>query len=65
MDFSANEHDWEFGKMWMDLTEKLVREGKLVPHPKKVWEGGLDKVLEGCEDLKSGRISGKQLVYRI
>ena len=51
--------------MWMDLTEKLFREGKLVPHPKALRERGLDKVLEGCEDLKEGSITGKKMVHRI
>ena len=63
--FPAREDDYEFGKMWMGLTEKLVAEGKLKPHPKKVGTGGLDGVLNGMQELKEGKVSGEKLVYRI
>lgn len=32
-------------------------------HPVEVREGGLEKVLEGMQDLKDGKVSGKKLVY--
>jgi len=64
-DFSASKDDYEFGKTWMDLTEKLVAEGKLKPHPKRVGTGGLVGVLKGMEDLKDGKVSGKKLVYHL
>jgi NADPH:quinone reductase-like Zn-dependent oxidoreductase len=64
-EFPASRDDFEFGKMWMGLTEKLVAEGKVKPHPKKLGSGGLEGVLRGMQDLKSGKVSGEKLVYRI
>lgn len=61
----ASEEDYEFGKRWMDLTEKVVAEGALKPHPTKVGPGGLDGVLKGIEDLREGKVSGEKLVYSI
>lgn len=63
--FPASEADFEFGKKWMDLTEKWVAAGKIKPHPKKVGDGGLEGVLSGMKDLEAGKVSGEKLVYRI
>jgi NADPH:quinone reductase-like Zn-dependent oxidoreductase len=63
-DFPPSNDDHEFGKTWMNLTEKLVAEGKIKPHPKRVGSGGLEGVLEGIEVLTDG-VSGEKLVYRI
>ncbi|TVY85435.1 Protein TOXD [Lachnellula suecica] len=64
-EFPASKEDYEFGKTWMALTEKLVAEGKLKPHPKRVGSGGLEGALKGMEEMKAGKISGEKLVYRI
>ncbi|KAL3424223.1 hypothetical protein PVAG01_03504 [Phlyctema vagabunda] len=61
-DFPASREDFEFGKKWMDLTEKAVADGKVKPHPKKVGSGGLEGVLEGLKVLAEG-VSGEKLVY--
>lgn len=63
--FPASKDDFEFGKMWMGLTEELVAEGKIKPHPKKLGSGGLEGVLSGLEEMKAGKVSGEKLVYRI
>jgi NADPH:quinone reductase-like Zn-dependent oxidoreductase len=65
MEFPASEEDWEFAKRWMGLTERLVGEGKVRPHPKRVGSGGLEGILAGLEELKEERVSGEKLVYRI
>ena len=63
--FPASKDDYEFAKTWMELTEKLVAEGKVKPHPKRLGSGGLDGVLKGMEEMKAGKVSGEKLVYRI
>ncbi|KFY29330.1 hypothetical protein V491_00094 [Pseudogymnoascus sp. VKM F-3775] len=65
MDFPASKDDFEFGKMWFNLTEKLVAEGKVVAHPAKVGNGGLEGVLQGLNDIKNGKVSGQKLVYNL
>lgn len=51
-------------KFWR-LTGELLKEGKIVPHPQEVREGGLEGILDGLEDLRQDRVSGAKLVYRI
>jgi NADPH:quinone reductase-like Zn-dependent oxidoreductase len=63
--YPASEADFNFGKKWFTLSEKLLAEGKLVPHPAKVGTGGLEGVLQGLDDLKNGRVSGQKLVYNL
>lgn len=64
-DYPASAEDYELGKKFWKLTEKLLEEGKFKVHPPDVRDGGLEGVLEGLRDLKDGKISGKKLVYKI
>lgn len=64
-EWPASEADWEFAKMWMGLTEKLVAEGKVKTHPKRLESGGLDGILKGIAELKAEKVRGEKLVYRI
>jgi len=61
----ASKDDLEFATMFWDLSAKLLGEGKVKPHPVDVRAGGLKGVLEGMEDMKNGKVSGKKLVYRV
>jgi NADPH:quinone reductase-like Zn-dependent oxidoreductase len=61
----AIQNDFEFGKMWMGLTEKLVSEGKLKPHPAKVGKGNLEGILEGLDEMKQGKVRGEKMVYSV
>lgn len=57
--------DYELVKKVVALSEGLLREGKIRPHPAAVRAGGLEGILGGMEDLKSKKISGEKLVYVI
>lgn len=61
----ASSEDFEFAKEFMGITEKLLAEGKLKPHAEKVGKDGLQGVLQGLEDLKTGKVSGNKLVYLV
>ncbi|KKY16485.1 putative zinc-binding oxidoreductase [Diplodia seriata] len=61
----ANREDYEFGCMFWRLSEKLLSEGKFSVHTPDVRGGGLQGVLEGLEELKLGKVSGKKLVYKL
>lgn len=63
--FAASKEDFEFAKIWAALSEKFVAEGKVKAHPAQVGSGGLEGILEGLEDLKSGKVTGRKLVYNI
>uniref|UniRef100_L2GGH2 Zinc-binding oxidoreductase n=1 Tax=Colletotrichum fructicola (strain Nara gc5) TaxID=1213859 RepID=L2GGH2_COLFN len=54
-------------KKFVADTEKLLAEGKLVPHKPTVDEGGsgLGGVLKGLDLVREGEVSGTKLVYHI
>ena len=64
-EFPAVKEDFEFAKMFMEITENLLKEGKLKTHPEKVGDGGLEGALKGMEDMKADKVSGQKLVYRV
>lgn len=61
----AAPEDFEYTKKFLAITEQLLAEGKLKPHTAKVGKDGLEGVLNGLDDLKTGKVSGEKLVYRI
>jgi len=63
--FPAKPQDFDFGKRWWTLTEKLLAEGKVKGAPLYVHDGGLSGVLQGFEDMKNGRVSMGKLVYNV
>ncbi|KAJ0383855.1 hypothetical protein COL922a_009587 [Colletotrichum nupharicola] len=60
----ADPADLEFAKKFVADTEKLLAEGKLVPHKPTVDEGGsgLGGVLKGLDLVREGKVSGTKLV---
>ena len=46
------------------LVGKLLEEAKIQPPPMEVREG-LEGALQGIDDLRKGRISGKKIVSRV
>jgi len=63
--FAPKPEDFEFGKEFWGLTEKLLADGRVKPHPAEVGEGGLEGVFKGLQAMREGRVSGKKLVYRV
>ncbi|MCJ1430746.1 hypothetical protein MMC27_000096 [Xylographa pallens] len=61
----ASKDDIEFGKMFWGLACKLLAEKKVKVHPVDVRPGGLKGVLEGMEEMRQGKVSGKKLVYKV
>lgn len=57
--------DFEFAKKFFEITEKLLAEGKLKTHPEQIGSNGLEGALQGMEDMKNDKVSGKKLVYRV
>lgn len=63
--FPASREDYEFGRMFWKLTEELLAKGKFKVHNLDVRTSGLEGVLEGLEELRQGKVSGKKLVYKL
>ena len=57
--------DRKFASVLFAVAERLVWDGLIKPHPIEVRTGGLEAVLTGIEDLKSGHVKGRKLVYTI
>ncbi|TVY29255.1 Protein TOXD [Lachnellula hyalina] len=57
--------DYELVKKVLALSEGLLEDGKIKPHPAAVRPGGLGGILSGMMDLKNKKISGEKLVYVI
>lgn len=64
-EFAADQSHLDFQVKFWELSRELLAQGKIKVHPPEVREGGLEKVLEGAEDLKQNRVSGVKLVYRV
>ncbi|KAL0941320.1 zinc-binding dehydrogenase [Colletotrichum truncatum] len=63
--FPAMPGDWEFGKRWWSLAERLIAHGKIRPHKIQVGPRGLEGALEGLAALRDSKVSGYKLVYRV
>lgn len=61
----ASKEDFEYSKGFAILSERLLAQGRLRPHPVKVMEGGLEAIAVAMEDLRAKRVSGKKLVFRL
>jgi len=64
-DNPAVPEDFEFGRKWFAIVEKLLAEGKIQTHPEKVGEKGLEGALQGMQDMKDEKVSAVKLVYRV
>ena len=64
-DTPAMPEDFEFAKKFFGITENLLAEGKLRTHPEQVGEKGLEGALQGLQDMKAEKVSGRKLVYRV
>lgn len=65
MEMPAKPQDFEFGKEHVTEAEGLLASGAVKPIRMDVRQGGLEKIQEGLDDLKNGRVSGKKIVYTI
>jgi NADPH:quinone reductase-like Zn-dependent oxidoreductase len=65
LNFPAQPAHLEWMVKWVQVAEKLLLEEKWKPQRPEVREGGLDRVLDGLEDLKAGKVSGVKLTYRV
>ena len=59
--------NYEYGKMFWEVTRGLLAEGKVQPAKQDVNRGGkgLEGVLAGLKELKEGKVSGVKLVYTL
>lgn len=65
--FDAVPADYEFGKMFWEMSKGLLVDGKIKPIKVTVNRGGsgLEGALEGLRESKEGKVSGEKLVYTL
>lgn len=63
--FPASREDFDYSVTFAKLSESLLAEGKIRPHPIEVKNGGLEAVPGGIEDLRAKKISGRKLVVKM
>lgn len=64
-EFEAKPDHKEFQEKFWNVAAQLFEEGKLKVHKPDVRSGGLQGILQGLDDLKSGKVSGTKLVYNL
>lgn len=55
----------EFGREWNTTLQSLLDRGLVRPHPQIVRDTGLAGALEGIQEIRSKKNSGRKLVYTI
>lgn len=43
----------------------IVQAGSIKPNPVKLWEGGLDGVIDGLVYMREGKVTGQKIVYKV
>jgi len=63
----AKPEDWEFGKMFWELTRELLADGKLKVHKPTVdkFGSGFEGLVKGLDALRKGEVSGEKLVFTL
>ncbi|TAQ90375.1 hypothetical protein B7494_g1326 [Chlorociboria aeruginascens] len=57
--------DYEFGKEWFAVSQRLLNAGRVRSHPVREGNGGFEGVLGAVDGLRRGGVSGYKLVYAI
>ena len=64
--YEADEEFFVHGVEFAKTAEKLLKDGKFVPHPQRLEQGGLNGILEsGLQIMRDGKYSAEKLVYRV
>ncbi|CEN61410.1 Putative Zinc-binding oxidoreductase [Aspergillus calidoustus] len=61
----AQPDDRTFMEKFCGIFEDLLASGKVMVHPRRACNGGLDGILHGLQLLREGKVSGEKLVCKI
>jgi aspyridone synthetase trans-acting enoyl reductase len=64
-DLDARPEDLELAEAWYMIAQRLIDEGRILPHLKEERTGGLAAIADGMQAVRRGEIKGKKLVYAI
>ena len=57
--------DYKTATSYLQNLTNLLRDGRVKPVKHRLMPGGLENIKEGFEELRSGRVRGEKLVYKI
>ena len=57
--------DVVYAREFFELSQKLLENGLIKPHPIQLGQGGWEGVLGGIDLLRKGLVSGAKLVYSV
>ncbi|KAJ3772279.1 chaperonin 10-like protein [Lentinula raphanica] len=63
--YNPRAEDKAFGNWATDLVSEVLKSGKLVPLPMKLYPNGLESVQEGLRYMQEGKVSAEKITYRI
>ncbi|KAA1476181.1 GroES-like protein [Dentipellis sp. KUC8613] len=63
--FPRDERNYQFGIEFTEQVAGWLRDGRLKGNPYTVLPGGLSGIQDGLAFMKSGKVSGTKIVYRI
>jgi hypothetical protein len=63
----AKLEDYEFGKMFWELSRELLKEGKVKVHKVTLnkYGKGFEGVVAGMKAMRNGEVSGEKLVFTV
>jgi len=66
-EFSAKPQDFEFGKMFWEMSRGLLEEGKIKVHRPSVNKYGksFEGIVKGMDAMRQGKVSGEKLVFTL
>jgi NADPH:quinone reductase-like Zn-dependent oxidoreductase len=66
-EFPAKPQDFEFGKMFWEMSRELFEQGKLMVHKISLdkYGKGFEGVLKGMDAMRKGEVSGEKLVVTV
>ncbi|KAK2042904.1 NAD(P)-binding protein [Colletotrichum somersetense] len=59
----ARPEDLRCAKAWYAVSQRLLDEGRIDPHPREDRSGGLAAVAKGMKEVRKGQVKGRKLVY--
>ena len=66
-DFAAKPGDLEFGKMFWEMSRRLLEQGKVKVHKVTLekYGKGFEGVMKGMDAMRKGEVSGEKLVFTV
>ena len=62
--FEASPKDYKSAQEFLKLCCTLIKDGKIKPHP-IAQKGGMENIVDGLDLLRTNKVSGQKLCFKI